>query len=421
MKTFQMKMVCLLAISLLIYACTPKNLGVLTETQVDISPYSLPPITETFIYHVSDDSSEVHLTLPVEKLLSSRKTGEADFLGKLKVYFTVTAQGKSTPQDTITYEVYAELKNEAKDGVLYHTKRFPLPAGEDYKLDFTFTDQTRNTAFYSVYRTNKKNSLDRGNFIFKKKGNMVPYFSNFLIPNYDIQVISDRVDLTSLNYYRKAADLTLPPPPSSSSKNRLPEFTSYNLFNPLASKDTLVFNQLEVSDLFITKDSGSGLTMLVRPEGFPEPSSIYELVQPLRYISSRKEFEKMEGSSNLKLGLDNFWLNCGDSKERSKELIAIFYSRVEESNRFFTSYKSGWRTDRGLINIVFGAPTDLEITSEYELWTYGDRSDLGSIQFKFNKVENDFTTNYFELERNPIYKSEWARRVGAWRNGRIYN
>jgi len=43
------------------------------------------------------------------------------------------------------------------------------------------------------------------------------------------------------------------------------------------------------------------------------------MVQPLRYISARKEFERINSESNLKQGLDKFWLNCGDSKERAKE------------------------------------------------------------------------------------------------------
>ncbi|MFK7757583.1 MAG: GWxTD domain-containing protein [Flavobacteriales bacterium] len=391
------------------------------ESQIEVSPYALSPNAETLVYHISDDSSELHLRLPIEALLGSRENGGTDFEGTLEVFATITSLKNNTTTDTLNYSILAEIKNDSEGGILYHSKPFALSEGSDYKLDIRFTDKTRNTSYYLMKFVKKSNRMDRENFLLRNQMRQIPYFSSFIDPYDNIEINSTRVNLNQLRFYQRPAELTLPPPPSSSSQNKLPTLKEYNLITPIVNQNQVILTDLDVSDLLLKEDNSNGLSFLVRPVGYPEPSSVYEMIQPLRYISSRKEFEKMEGSSNLKQALDNFWLNCGDTKERSKELIAIFYARVEESNRFFTSYKSGWRTDRGLINIVFGAPNDLELGEGYEIWTYGDKTDLGSVQFKFNQVDNTFGSNTFELERNPIYKSEWARRVGAWRNGRIYN
>jgi NRPS condensation-like uncharacterized protein len=49
----------------------------------------------------------------------------------------------------------------------------------------------------------------------------------------------------------------------------------------------------------------------------------------------------------------NFWKDCGGSEEKAKELIAIFFRRVNTSNTYFSTTVPGWRTDRGMIYIIY--------------------------------------------------------------------
>lgn len=68
---------------------------------------------------------------------------------------------------------------------------------------------------------------------------------------------------------------------------------------------------------------------------FPHLRDVRLLIASSRYISSRGEFQRMQEASDPKAALDAFWLNCGNNKEAAAELIKIYYSRVEEANRFF--------------------------------------------------------------------------------------
>ena len=57
-----------------------------------------------------------------------------------------------------------------------------------------------------------------------------------------------------------------------------------------------------------------------------------------------------------KVALDDFWIKCGGNIDKARELIRIYYTRVFYSNYYFTSYKEGWRSERGMIYIIYGPP-----------------------------------------------------------------
>ena len=40
--------------------------------------------------------------------------------------------------------------------------------------------------------------------------------------------------------------------------------------------------------------------------------------------------------------------------QKAKSLIAIYYNRIQNANLHFTTFKEGWKTDRGMIYVVFG-------------------------------------------------------------------
>jgi GWxTD domain-containing protein len=58
------------------------------------------------------------------------------------------------------------------------------------------------------------------------------------------------------------------------------------------------------------------------------------------------------------------------------ELMEEYYSRVEYANKHFGHYTQGWKTDMGMVYIIFGSPSNIErhpfeIDSKpYEIWTY---------------------------------------------------
>ena len=97
-----------------------------------------------------------------------------------------------------------------------------------------------------------------------------------------------------------------------------------------------------------------------------------------------------------------------------------YYTRVQDANIIFSSFKEGWKTDRGMMYIVLGPPNKVSKTKFQEIWTYGELNNRNSITFSFVKVINPFTDNDYYLLRNEMLKDIWYQAVDAWRQGKVY-
>mgnify|MGYP001211515781 CR=1 FL=1 len=154
-------------------------------------------------------------------------------------------------------------------------------------------------------------------------------------------------------------------------------------------------------------------------EDHPLVRDLQLMIQSSRYITSRKEFERMVNASDPKAALDAFWLSCGNEKEASATLIATYYGRVEEANRYFSGVHPGWRTDRGMVHIVFGVPNKVRRGSDSEWWIYGEEGSANALVFRFLHVEHPWDSEFYVLSRSIQFRSPWDRMVTNWRNGRI--
>lgn len=165
--------------------------------------------------------------------------------------------------------------------------------------------------------------------------------------------------------------------------------------------------------------SDQGYTIFTMDESYPEVSSGADLVGPLRYITSNQEWERITASPQPRKEVERFWLDAAGDRERAREAIKTYYSRVESADRYFTSSTEGWRTDRGLVHIIFGYPNTIRRTDNGEVWIYGEESNLMSMALTFTRRPGPFSGNDFVLRRDPQFKSAWYRNVESWRNGRV--
>jgi GWxTD domain-containing protein len=171
--------------------------------------------------------------------------------------------------------------------------------------------------------------------------------------------------------------------------------------------------------LFQADSSGtSGVSLVVTDRQYPEPREITDLTEPLIYISTRREFETLKEDLSNKQALDKFWLSTLESPETARAAIKSYYQNVEEANLLFTSYKEGWKTDRGMIYIILGRPITVKKGPDTEIWSYLD-IDGDEINFQFNKVSNIFSNNHYELFRDKSYDRTWFIAIDRWREGRI--
>ena len=109
---------------------------------------------------------------------------------------------------------------------------------------------------------------------------------------------------------------------------------------------------------------------------YPTITKVSDMLEPMKLICTDKEFAKVDSSANQKKSIDAFWLGLSRNEKNAKEQIRVFYSRVALANMFFSSRVEGWQTDRGMIYVMLGPPTVVNITPTSEEWVYGENNGM---------------------------------------------
>ncbi len=161
----------------------------------------------------------------------------------------------------------------------------------------------------------------------------------------------------------------------------------------------------------------------MRPPHFPEIASARELAEPLVYLMNNSDYRRLmaiEDERELQRAVDIFWLENLETSDLAREVMALYYERVVEANKQFSNYKAGWKTDLGMIYILFGPPWYEDIFGPYVRWTYGfdknnpyrvfefDRTRIGNERYPF--------TNY-TMRRQNFYHAIHHDRRRDWLNG----
>jgi GWxTD domain-containing protein len=169
-----------------------------------------------------------------------------------------------------------------------------------------------------------------------------------------------------------------------------------------------------------TTSNTNGFGFLIVDKRFPRFTRPEKLIKPLIYISSGQETKTVNENNNTKQALDRYFLTVtGGNQMVSKKIIKTYYHRIEDANRLFTTYKEGWKTDKGMVYIVLGPPNRVQRSHDREVWMYAQSQNFSEIIFTFNRKPNQFTENYYELVRYPEYQAYWYPFVEAWRTGNV--
>ena len=164
----------------------------------------------------------------------------------------------------------------------------------------------------------------------------------------------------------------------------------------------------------------SGIGLVVADKRFPKLTRPEKLIKPVLYMSTSTEVAELSQAQDTKKAFDRYWLSLMAGNEGvARKTLKAYFDRVEEANRLFTSYKEGWKTDKGMIYIVLGAPDRVQRNREREVWVYNRRASVSEINFTFTKKPNQFVEDHYELVRYIEYQPVWYPIVEAWRTGAI--
>jgi len=154
------------------------------------------------------------------------------------------------------------------------------------------------------------------------------------------------------------------------------------------------------------------VTFLRTPPYYPEYRKLGELMDALAYIITELERKALLRAGSPKKAFDSFWMNTYVTKTRAREAIRIYYDWVEEANVFFTDFMPGWKTDRGMIYIVFGKPDEVYRMGSVEEWYYDDGA-----AFEFTIISTFFAPQTYSLRRSKDLEEIWYTKIAAIRRG----
>ena len=125
--------------------------------------------------------------------------------------------------------------------------------------------------------------------------------------------------------------------------------------------------------------------IIVRWRGMPRSlKDLDEAIEQVRYIAKddeQKALEEAKTPEEKQKRFLEFWKKRDPNPSTPRnEKMEEYYQRVDYANKHFGHYQAGWRTDMGMVYLVFGPPSNVErhpfdIDSKpYEIWTYYDLS-----------------------------------------------
>lgn len=192
---------------------------------------------------------------------------------------------------------------------------------------------------------------------------------------------------------------------------------------PLLERGTYRF-EVETTD-------GTGETLYrardfsVVSENYPSVMTARELAEPLIYLMDRRDHRQMmeiQDPDSLKEAVDRFWLSNIQNMNRARSAINLYYERVEQANKQFTTFKEGWKTDMGMIYILFGPPWYVDRYLNRMQWSYSyDRNDPEyNFFFERPNLKNEyFPYDNYLLQRNQGYFNIQYRQIQLWLTGSI--
>jgi GWxTD domain-containing protein len=162
-------------------------------------------------------------------------------------------------------------------------------------------------------------------------------------------------------------------------------------------------------------NAARGISFRVETPSYPKMTKVEDLSTSLVFISTKDESDKLKAAGSDKTAFDKIVLDITRDKDRAKNLIRNYFRRVELANIYFTSYKEGWKTDRGMMYLVFGLPDEVNRNGQYEVWTYKQMN----VKFTFIKTGSVYDPDYFVLERNKRFAETWYYTIDMWRKSQI--
>jgi GWxTD domain-containing protein len=416
-----LKYTALFLLVLLCLTCQTKRQYTTKPTKSLVNPDSDLLEVNTVAYHINDSTTTTYLEIKNENLVYKRPDTTQAFYAELKISYRLLADPNSRKVlDSSSFYLF-DREGEKVEVRSIHSK-FNLRAlyGNNYYLDLQVLDLNKKIKYSKGLNIYKKDRVSEQNFLVTKEGAIT--FGNHFLKDEQVIVKFSNHAITQVTVDCFFHEFGPALPPFSSKSPDVLKYKPDSLFVLTLTANQYLLTMPEKGFYHVKSDPESveGLTLYTYDKTFPGVSNSDEMINCTRYIMSRSEFEECKEAAEKKAAIDKFWLTIGGSNERARELLKRYYGRVKEANKYFSSYTQGWKTDRGMVFIVFGPPNNTYRGSKDEVWVYGNEGSPSAQRFIFKKTQNPFSDNDYVLERSQFYKDPWYTAVDYWRQGHVY-
>jgi GWxTD domain-containing protein len=366
-----------------------------------------------------DNGSAMRIYLSVE---ANRNLSSSDFLKEFAFNYSLYPDYANKQLLLSSGNVAVTPENISEDAGLF-TIWFDIPKPKDLFTAVALIDirdlKTNNKSVNDCFLRFQSGKVG-DYFMFFDKSGKKPLAKNFFS-------VEDTVVLRSLDnrvqnfkayrykYEFEAAISPMSTTPRTASKSLYVDsaFAITSNTPVVLTNEALYYFSRDTSEVY-------GIGIVVTDKRFPKVTRPEKLVRPLIYMSTNAETNDLYNSKEPKRTLDNYWLNITQGNQATaKRTIKAFYQRVEQANRLFTTYKDGWKTDKGMVFIIMGDPVKITRMKDKEVWTYTRASQYSELNFTFTKRSNQFADDHYELQRYAEYQSIWFPTVEQWRNGDV--
>jgi len=370
------------------------------------------------VYHTSDSSSTLFIKISTSELLYTKPPTKNNYFANLTFSYTLLNSYDSKTfidSDTI---LYSDTIQGTKKDFIIKTIDIKAKFPGKYLLKITIKDENRKYDCQSFINIGKENHNERQFFLIKNKDNSI-LFQNYLAKNQEIKLEYFDKTKTSI-YVKRFPHVYYITPLPYSAVNEKPVAvhadSSFSMQLLNGSTETITLQHAGYYHFQSDSSQTKGLTLYRFYNDFPSITTPEQMLSSLRYLATKQELDKINLQKDKKEAIDNFWLDIAGNPDRALELLKKYYTRIKEANEIFSTYMEGWKTDRGMIYVVYGPPNEVYKSSVSETWIYGTSGHLLSVKFDFSHDERTpFTDNNYVLDRSPGFKDNWYQMVLLWR------
>jgi len=378
------------------------------------------------IFHENNNYSTLYIRAYPSELRFNETNEESEYRALLRVKYELLGLDEAGGEEGTVVDsasvVYKLKEREERSPAFFASLSIPVNQGNRYLIKVETTDLNRGSMGLEYLYVDKTDPNSAQNFKVVSTFSGYPKFMRFFLTGerFNVQYRDRSVDSIYVDYFMLTNELPRPPITATSdyTMNYVAD-TSYVF--PMIDTVDYDLRLVGMYHVKVDKEQNEGLTLFNFGGTFPEVKTPKELMEPLFYLATLAEYKDLRTKANRKLGVDDFWLKVGKSVEKSRELIRIYYNRVIYSNLYFSSNKEGWKTDQGMIFILFGPPNRIQMRGSGESWYYYAKRKSKTVEYRFKREQDAFSDQNMIWQRTTDSQMYLNEAIRSWKSGKVYS